>query len=426
MPHSPSCRSFVLILALLLSASGSPKKTPAWPQTSQPIDELVSKLSAVKTDAKRATLLNSSKELVTPELATKLLAQGNLFLNQRQWLQATNAFSAMKETATRLGDKNQVSTAIRAMGAVVYRQNRVEEAIELYKKSLDACQDSCSKNNTVSTTINLAQAYTRQGDYAGALAYLKRAEPLVDLSNRQVAGAFFNVSGEVNKFMGDFSASLAAYKQALASFQADNNEAGVNGIQLNIGTVYETVGDYAQARDYFQKVLVAGNAKNNKPITSQALNNLGNVYYRQGDYAKAMECYEQSLHLKEELKDSFGAANTLNNIANVYYQQGNSSQALAYNQKALEIKHTLGNQRGVANAYLNLERLPEDKKSMTKRWSITARLYNWRNRWAASICKLTPSLISAFYTITKKRLPKRSIHFREPPTFSRVSTQKWG
>jgi CHAT domain-containing protein/tetratricopeptide (TPR) repeat protein len=336
-------------------------------QTQPPIDELVAKLSEAKAEAERAALLDDNKELVTTELTAKLLARGNLFINQRQWSQATNAFLAMQEAATRLGDKNLVSTSLRAQGAVLYRQNKVEPAIELYKQSLAVCQESCSHHNIVSSAINLAQAYARQGDYSGALAYLKRAEPLLaDLNNRQTAAAFFNVSGEINKYIGDFSAALAAYQQALALFQTENNEAGIAGVQLNIGTIYETVGEYGQAQDYFQKALTASEAKNNKPIISQALNNLGNVYYGRGDYAKALECYEQSLRLKEELKDSFGAANTLGNIGNLYQQQGNGAQALAYNQKSLEIKQALGNQRGVANSYLNLGAVARRQKEYDK------------------------------------------------------------
>jgi CHAT domain-containing protein/Tfp pilus assembly protein PilF len=372
MAYARASRSLVLILALLAPSFGfintnSLAAQQAAAPAAQPIDDLVAKLSEAKTDAERAALFDASQELITPELAARLLAKGNLFLNQRQWPQATNAFMAMKEAAMRLGDKNLMATAIRAQGAVLFRQNKVEQAIQLYKQSLEVCQQSCSKQNIVNSSVNLAQAYTRQGDYGEALAHLKRAEPLLaDLNNRQSAASFFNVSGEVNKYIGDFSAALAAYQQALALFQADNNEAGITGIQLNIGTVYETVGEYQQAQGYFQKALSAAEAKNNKPIISQALNNLGNVHYRRGDYAKALECYEQSLRLKEELKDSFGAANTLGNIANLYYQQGNMAQALAYNQRSFEIKQALGSQRGVANSYLNLGAVARTQKDYGK------------------------------------------------------------
>lgn len=355
MAYSTAGRSLVLILALLAPSFFINTSAVASQQAAQPIEELVVKLSEAKTDAERAALLDASKELVTTDLITKLKAKGNLFLSQRQWLQATNIFLAMKEVATRLSDKDAIGASLRGFGAVLYGQNKVEQSIELYKQSLDVCQEGCSKDSFVATTTNLALAYARLGDNNAALVFIKRAEPLLgDVSNKLLTANFFNISGLVYNNIGDVSGALAAYKHGLALYQAENDERGISGAQLNIGQVYEGVGEYSQALDYAQKALTAGQAKNNKPLISQALNNLGNVYYHRGDHAKALEFYENSLRLKEELKDLFGVANSLGNIAILYQQQGNIDQALAYNQKALEIRQSLGNQRGVANSLLSL------------------------------------------------------------------------
>ena len=370
MPYATVYCVFTLILVLVVQPFGfasvnTEGKTSQ--QAAQRVDELVVKLSEVKTDAERAALLDASKELVTAELTTKLRAQANLFLSQRKWLQASNTFLAMKEAATRLSDKDAIATSVRGLGVVLYGQNKVEQAIELYKQSLGVCQEGCSKDNVVSTTINLAQAYNRLGDYNGALAYLKRAQPLLaGLNNRSSAAIFFNTFGLVYKNIGDYTAALASYQQSLALFQADNDEAGITGTQLNIGTVYFNVGEYAQALDFYQKVLSASLAKNNKPLVSQALNNIGNVHFHRGDYAKSLEFYENSLRLKEELKDAIGAANSIGNIANIYQKQGNFAQALVWNQKALDIRQSLNDARGVATSFLNLGSVAKEQKEYDK------------------------------------------------------------
>jgi CHAT domain-containing protein/tetratricopeptide (TPR) repeat protein len=367
MPYATVCRSLVLVLTLNAPSFFISTGKVAAQQTTPPVDELIAKLSEAKTEGERAALLDVNKELVTAELTKKLLAQGNLFINQRQWLQATNAFLAMKEAATRLGDKEGIGASIRAIGAVLYRQNKVEQAIEFYKQSLDVCQEGCSKDNVVATTTNLAQAYSRISDYSRALAYLRRVEPLLgDLNNKSLIGHFFNVSGDIYKNIGDFSAALVAYQQAFARFQLENNEAGITGTQLNIGTVYFSGGEYTRALECYQKVLAASLAKNNKPLISQSLNNIGNVYYQRGDYAKALEFYENSLRLKEELKDLFGAANSISNIAIIYQMQGNLAQALAWNQKALAIRQSLTDPRGVAGSFLNLGSVAKDQMEYDK------------------------------------------------------------
>jgi len=368
MPLSLVCRLFVFILALHAPSFGFINTSLiAAEQTGKPVDELAAKLSEAITEAERTVLLDTNKELVTAELTAKLRAQGSLFVGRRQWPQATNTFLAMKETTTRLGDKEGVGGSIRGLGAVLFGQNKVDQAIELFQQSLSVCPEDCSKENFVGATINLAQAFNRLSDYSAALASLKRAEPVLGgLNNKLLASNFFGTSGLVYNNMGDFAAALAAHQQTLALFQAGNNEAGITGTQLNIGSTYLNVGEYTQAQEYLQKVLSAALAKNNKSLVSQALNGLGNVYYYRGDYAKALESYENSLRLKEELKDLLGAANSRSNIANIYQKQGNLAQALVWNQKALELRQSLNDQRGVTVSLLNLGSVAKEQKEYGK------------------------------------------------------------
>jgi CHAT domain-containing protein/tetratricopeptide (TPR) repeat protein len=364
MPYATVCRAIVLVLTLLAPSFNT---AIAAQQTLLPVDELVAKLSEAKTDGERAALLDASKELVTAELTAKLRAQGNLFLSQRQWLQATNSFLAMQAAAMRLSDKETIAMSLRGLGAVLYGQNRFEQAIEFYKQGLNACQEGCGNDNVAATLVNLALAYNRLGDNSATLGYLKRVEPLLAVLNDKLLIAnFFNISGEVYRNTGDFSAALTAYQQALALYRAENNERGISGTQLNIGTTYFSIGEYTQAQDSFQKVLTASLAKNNKPLMSQALNNIGNVYYHRGDYSKALEFLENSLRLKEELKDSFGAANSKSNIANIYQKQGNFAQALVWNQTALEIRQSLNDKRGIAESFLNLGSVAKEQMEYDK------------------------------------------------------------
>jgi tetratricopeptide (TPR) repeat protein len=236
MPYATVCRAIVLVLTLLAPSFNT---AIAAQQTLLPVDELVAKLSEAKTDGERAALLDASKELVTAELTAKLRVQGNLFLSQRQWLQATNSFLAMQAAAMRLSDKETIAMSLRGLGAVLYGQNRFEQAIEFYKQGLNACQEGCGNDNVAATLVNLALAYNRLGDNSATLGYLKRVEPLLAvLNDKSLIANFFNISGEVYRNTGDFSAALTAYQQALALYRAENNERGISGTQLNIGTTY--------------------------------------------------------------------------------------------------------------------------------------------------------------------------------------------
>jgi CHAT domain-containing protein/lipopolysaccharide biosynthesis regulator YciM len=370
MSYATVYRSLLLIPALLASSFSFAfinTSAVASQQTLLPIDELVAKLSEAKTDGERTALLDASRELVTAELTAKLRAQGNLLFSQRKWLQATNAFLANKEVATRLNDKELLAASLRALGAVLHGQNKFEQAIGFYKQSLNVCQEGCGNDNVAAALVNLALAYNRLGDNSAALGYLKRVEPLLAvLNDKSLIANFFNISGEVYREMGDFSAALVVYQKALALYQTENYERGIIGTQLNIGTVYESVGEYTQALDYYQKALSASLAKNNKPLMSQSLNNIGNVYYYRGDYAKALEFFENSLQLKEELKDSFGAANSRSNIANIYQKQGNFAQSLTWNQTALEIRQSLNDKRGIAESFLNLGSIAKEQMEYDK------------------------------------------------------------
>lgn len=364
------CRSFVLTLTLIAQPLGfAPVKASriAAQEAGRPVDKLVAKLSETKTDADRAALLDANKELVTAELVGKLRAQGDLFNSQRRWQSAASTFLALKDVATRLKDDITIAASLRGIGLTFYGQNRIEQAIASYQQSLVFCQTGCSNDDVVKTMVNLALAYNRLSDYGEALAYLKRAEPLLaDLRDQFQLAAFFNTSGLVHKNLGNYSAALASYQQALAVFQAEKHQEGITGTQLNIGTVYLNVGEYKQALDFFHKVLAASEAKDNKPLASQSLNNIGNVFYHRGDYARALGFYESSLRLKEELKDAIGAANSRSNIANIYQKQGNFAQALLWHQQALEMRQALNSSRGVIASLLSLGSISKEQQEYDK------------------------------------------------------------
>lgn len=360
-----------LFLAVLLAGQlfglASPRTIGIPSQAAQPVDELIAKLAEAKTDTERAALLDANKELLNADLTAKLRETGNQFILRRKWQEASNAFLAMKDAATRLNDRVAIATSFRGLGGALYGQNKIEQAIEAFKQSLTFCQETCSKADLMRSMVNITKAYNRLSDYSAALAYLKRAEPLIgDLHDKLLTADFFNTAGLVHKNIGDYSQALPAYRQSLAIYQSEHNEDGIIGTQLNMGVIYQNVGEYGQALESFQPVLLASVARNNKPLMSQSMNNIGLVHFNRGDYAKSLEFYQKSLLLKEELGDRLGAAVTQANIASVYQRQGNLAQALIWNHRALDIRILLKNQRGVAESYQSLASVLNEQKQYDK------------------------------------------------------------
>ena len=264
---------------------------------------------SAKTDSDQTALLETERELLTPELLRVLRTLAETFNRQGDLSQSLVAWRLTQIIAEKMGDESAAAFAINRIGGVYYSRGEITRALDTYKKHLSLNVTVRDRALTARTLNNIGTTKRLLGEYAQALQDLLRA---------------LKIAEEV----GD---------KAILSYSLNN-----------IGTVYGSLGNHPQALEYFQRTLKLGQASGDKPMIANALNNIGATHYYQRDNERALEYYRQCLALREELNDKRTAALTLNNIGIIHREQGDYARALEYYRQSLTLREKFEDQAGTA------------------------------------------------------------------------------
>ncbi|MCF6155740.1 MAG: tetratricopeptide repeat protein [Candidatus Brocadia sp.] len=160
------------------------------------------------------------------------------------------------------------------LGNAYFKNNRYEDAIQMYKKSL-----------------------TFQYSY-----------PFIHYN----LGATYEKIGLIDKAIEEYKASLSKHNDNTLAFN-------------NLGTIYDKQGLYDMAIEAYKQALT------NNPYFPLSHNNLGNTYERIGDSEKALAEYQEALKIDDTYADAH------NNLGAVYLKKGIPDKALVEFQKATQL-----------------------------------------------------------------------------------------
>ena len=176
------------------------------------------------------------------------------------------------------------------------------------------------------------------GDYGGAIqdanaALLSRR----DLTDEGGRSEDFNTLGLSHLYLGDYTAALSAYQQAL---DLDRKQGRVEGQIIredNIGNVYYFQGRYSEALRSYESALAKVNATASEPWNPRrrqiTLANLAALYQRLGQGEAALSLYRQIGESQKAMPPSERAQLLLNEGV-LYRRMGDPVKALEYYRNA--------------------------------------------------------------------------------------------
>ncbi|CAF1447003.1 unnamed protein product [Adineta ricciae] len=265
------------------------------------------------------------------------------------------------------------------LGTIKYQKGQYEEAITLFRKSLELRLMSSSPNHphVASYYNNIGAAYSHMGDYPKALSSYKQALKIqlqsLPPNHPHVASSYNNI-GNAYSHMGDYPKALSSYEQALKIhiLSLPPNHPHVAGSYNNIGNGYSHMGDYPKALSSYEQALKIRQQSlpPNHPDVAISYNNIGNAYSHMGDYPKALSSYEQALKIQlQSLPPNHpDVASSYNNIGAAYSDMGDYPKALSSYEQALKIllqslppnhPHVAGSYNNIGNAYSDMGDYPK-------------------------------------------------------------------
>ncbi|MFL5732413.1 MAG: tetratricopeptide repeat protein [Chloroflexia bacterium] len=196
-----------------------------------------------------------------------------------------------------------------------------------------------------------------QGDYEASTASQREALAIYrQLGDEPGVAQALNNLGNVALDLGNFTEAQPLYEESLQIYRELNDKRGIAMALSNLGLVAYALREYDLASSLHAESLALRRDLGNKGGIANSLNNLGAVAYDLGNYAEAQPLYEESLQIYRELDSKRGIAVVLNNLGNVAHDFGNYARARALHEESLELMRDLEDKWGLAETLEGLAR----------------------------------------------------------------------
>lgn len=345
-------------------------------------------------EAERARLLETERDLVTPELLQLCVSQSDRyfasgrfqptqtslqlalliaeFLADRSaqagiWqhlgiaqfsLQDFRAALASHQRAlaleTELGHKPEQASALSSLALVYERLQQPAQALAHYQKALALYEQLNARRESAYTLETLGGFYYEQGQYAQARAAFQRSLDYLPPMPSSTRGNTRLKLARLAYEMGDDHAALQHYQLALTDFEELKEHANRGYTLHSLGNLFYTQGDLSQALLYYQQSLAAETQAQHPGGQISALQGIGLVHSLNGNYALALPVYEQHLNLQRALKDPAQLASALQKLAATRFALGEYQTALQLYEEALQVRTAQGDRYEMARALLDV------------------------------------------------------------------------
>lgn len=206
------------------------------------------------------------------------------------------------------------------LGTLLQRQNRLEDAIAIYQKSLEIQPDSLVYQA-------LGNALKQQGNIDSAINYWQKA---LELQPDAIAAETYNDLGTALAEKGELENAIEYYQKAI-QLKSDYPLA-----HLNLGILLQRQNKIEESIPHFHKTIEL------QPDAEEAYKYIGNTLIKQERLHEALAYYQKSLKLNSK------SAETYFHIGSILAQQEKFAEAITYFQKAIDL------QPDFAEAYCNI------------------------------------------------------------------------
>ena len=173
---------------------------------------------------------------------------------------------------------------------------------------------------------------------------------------------------------GDYSASEAQWREALAIRRRLGQRLQVAVLLGNLGSVALVHDEHAKARALYEEALSISRELGDRRSVALWLQNLGLLSFATGDCLAAQSLLEESLSIGREF-GGWDAVETLTELGKVKHFLGNNQGARAHLMEALASAREFDNLHGIAKALVSLAIVSHDERDVStarrqleKRW----------------------------------------------------------
>lgn len=244
------------------------------------------------------------------------------------------SFSTYKK-ALDLADSNglaEMSASITgSLGTLALRMNKLDEAEDLFRKSLEAARTKEDASIMVSSLINLGTVYRLRQDWPHAVNVLEEAVGLVDKYHLQATdrgNVLINLA-RAQHAEGKTRLANESYRQAAAAFKENSERQPEAACYWSMGENLYDLQEYGEAKIYLEKAysIMAGEENSNDQFIAVLLS-LGAVEADLGNFDKAQSLHEEALAISKKVGNKIRESQSILQLGNDALLKGQPERAL--------------------------------------------------------------------------------------------------
>ena len=267
---------------------------------------------------------------------------GGVYQEQRQWLQALDAYQRALKLYEKHGHQHQLGSIHHQIGIVYQQQRQWPQALKAYECAIELKEQNGQQQALCSTHHQIGRVYVEQQQWRQALGAYQHALALQEQHGQQhESGATYYYIGIVYQEQRQWREALDAHQRALKFQEQHGQQHRMGGTYNGIGRVHQEQRQWQQALDAYRRALELCEQHGQQHWLGINHHQIGMVYQEQQQWQQALEAYQRAIALKEQHGQQHEMGGTYYNIGVVYEQQGELSSACTYYHRALAAERAL-------------------------------------------------------------------------------------
>lgn len=179
------------------------------------------------------------------------------YLQLSDFVRAESAVDRVMPTVKKLTTFN-AAKLYNTKGTIALKKNDYDSAIANLQQAKKIYSHIDDSKGAIGSTINIALAKTKLGQYRQALSDLDKLDTSIESSSPEIKVIGYKSLGNIYRVFGDYEQSILYLNKALENIQLNNNPSSKNTqaeIYLDLGNVYQ-YSDPQKALDFYQNKVI--------------------------------------------------------------------------------------------------------------------------------------------------------------------------
>jgi len=251
--------------------------------------------------------------------------------------QSQEAATKAVEKSETLGASHILAKAKTAQANVLFHQQDLPAALNLFRQSHDIYQEAGDTSGVTSSLGNIASVLQEQGQLAEALGmYEKALDIFLKDGDKSSAALTLNDMGAVFERQRNFVEASKEFGKSLAIYRDLGDKLHQGLVLDNIGQVLYLGGDLPGARKMLDSALAVDREIANQVAIAEVLSDLSGVLVAEGDLADARKSLDEALKIWTDIGETDSASDTRLALAQLSLAEGHWSEAETSARKITE------------------------------------------------------------------------------------------